>query len=118
MAKDADQTDVQNLQAENRELRRQLAKLPPQGPAAGTPIHYRRPTEARCRKGELVSDGYIDEVRGMRPGEVRLHALIQYGDPPDEKNPLTHRFQTNRAYSTGGEPDTWHLASECPIQAP
>lgn len=118
MAEPRDEPSTTQLRAENAELRRQLAKLPPQGPAPGTPIHYRRPAEALCRKGELVSDGYIDEVRGPGSGQVRLHALIQYGDPPDEKNPLTHRFQTNRAYSKSGEPDTWHLAQECPLQGP
>ena len=107
------------LEAENAELRRQLAKAPPVGPVAGTLLHYRRGAERVCRPAEMVSDGYVDELQ-RHSGSV-CYALIGYGDVPvagqDAAQAAIHRFQVNRAHSTIGEPDTWHLASACPFQA-
>ena len=117
---------VKALEAENLELARQLAKAPPAGPAQGTPIHFLRGAEKVCRPGTLASDGFVAQV--PRPGGFVNFGLIEFGDPlgaPQRTQTVNgvetvvpHSFSTNRGYSAIGDPDTWHLASECPVQAP
>ena len=110
------------LIAENAELQRQLAKAPPRGPDKGAAVCFRRVNETICRPAVVLSDGYVESV--STPRGVILHALIEYRDPagaPDRmamvgsvEKAVAHGFQTNRGHSPGGEPDTWHLPSECP----
>lgn len=105
-------SEVARLTAENKELTRQLAKLPPVGPPVGTPVCFRRATESRFRAGHLLSDGYVEAV--PRPGGQLLYAVIDYGDPHGTATKTTQRTTTNRPHDTLGGPETWHLPAECP----
>ena len=114
--------EIARLTAENTELKRQLAKAPPAGPEVGTPVCFRRGTEAVFRAATLVSDGYVDSIQ--HPAGAVNFALIQYGDqagaPPRMAKvngvevEAPHGFHTNRPHDPIGGPDSWHLPAECP----
>ena len=114
MAEPEDLTaEVERLTKENAELQRQLAKAPPSGPPEGTAVCFRRGSENVCRAGKVLSDGFIEAVPVK--GGMAHHALIEYGDPANATR-AGHGFQTNRAHSPIGAPDTWHLPEECPFE--
>jgi hypothetical protein len=98
--------ELMRLERENAALKASQARTEAdRGPRAGTDIRYRRAGEKGSRPGNILSDGFVE--RQVKPGGFIYFAHIEYGDPEDMADRLTHTFQCTAPYDPLGAPGSW-----------